>query len=331
MSDEGRAVRLADSLGTLHLIQTLDTPYPLLALQAGNRTRCTTHQAPTPRLARGVPKRRLNTLRRESRGTRRARGLTLVEMLVCIAVIALLAGLLFPALPVARDKARRVRCAGNLRQLGAALHMYAGDFRGRAMPLAYWRVTRDDDPITYWWGRDGYDGVDHSAGFTWPFLGSDLGESSVYECPQQPAGSYEPQGRSGQMTSTYGYNGYYLSPAQTPGWGDAIRDRPWRTIETVLDPARVFAFADTMIVLNGRLKNIALLDPPSLYKPRGRWYRNSTPTTSFRHRGAAVVTFADGHAAALWPRGGAIVSTEHRIGSVTADNDPHYVPDWREW
>lgn len=262
---------------------------------------------------------------------RRRSGLTIVELLICIAVLALLIGVLLPSLSLARAHARRLRCAGNLRELGAALHMYAGEFRGRAMPLAYWQTTRDDEPVTYWWGRDGVNGVDHTAGFTWPFLGCEPGETGVYECPQQPPGSYEPQGRSGQLTSTYGYNGYFLSPAHTPGWGESIGDRPWRTVESIPDPARVFAFADTMIDLGGRIKNVALLDPPELYKRRGRWYRNPSPTTSFRHRGAAVMAFADGHAAALPPQGGEIVAPEHHIGSVTARNDPHYVPDWREW
>ncbi len=259
------------------------------------------------------------------------RGFTLVEMLICVAVIGLLAGLLAPALSAAREKARRVRCAGNLRQLGVAWQMYAGEFRGRAMPLAYWRTTRDDEPVTYWWGRDGFDGVDHTAGFTWPFLGCEPGETSVYECPAQPVGSYEPQGRRGQLTSTYGYNGYYLSPAHTPGWGYSIGGRPWQSLESIVDPARVFAFADTMIELGGQLRNVALLDPPHLYRRSGRWYRNPAPTTSFRHRLGAVMVFADGHAAWLGPRDGQIVSFEHHLGSVTAENDPYYVPDWREW
>lgn len=261
---------------------------------------------------------------------RKPLGFTLIEMLICVAVIGLLVGLLGPVLSEVRDKARGVRCASNLRQLGVAWQMYAGDFRGRAMPLAYWQ-TAGDEPVTYWWGRDRSDSVDHTAGFTWPYLGCEPGETSVYECPAQPAGSYVPQGRSGQITSTYGYNGYYLSPAYTPGWGYSIWARPWQSLGSIVDPARVFVFADTMIELGGQLKNVALLDPPYLYRRHKRWYRNPSPTTSFRHRQAAVMVFADGHATRLRPRDGQIVSHEYRLGSVTAENDPHYVPDWREW
>jgi prepilin-type N-terminal cleavage/methylation domain-containing protein/prepilin-type processing-associated H-X9-DG protein len=61
-------------------------------------------------------------------------GFTLIELLVVIAIIAILAAILFPVFAQAREKARAISCASNLKQLSTAWIMYMQDYDGNLMP-----------------------------------------------------------------------------------------------------------------------------------------------------------------------------------------------------
>ena len=104
-----------------------------------------------------------------STSCRPCRAFTLVELLVTISIIALLIGLLLPSLSGAREQARGVKCASNLRQLGIAFAAYAAAEEDWAMPGGWF----DRAPLTYWWGQDGPPGrADFGHSLIKPYLGA---------------------------------------------------------------------------------------------------------------------------------------------------------------
>lgn len=86
-------------------------------------------------------------------------GFTLIEMLIVIAIISLLAALLFPVFARAREMARKTTCVSNLRQLGSAWALYAQDYDETTPGGAYTRFadhktghTIDGKRYTPLWG-----------------------------------------------------------------------------------------------------------------------------------------------------------------------------------
>src|SRR4051812_32665948 len=77
---------------------------------------------------------------------------TLVELLVVIGIIAVLIGILLPTLAKARESAKVVQCAANLKQLHTAIHLYATNYNSYVLPARAWSGT--GSTTTYWCGTE---------------------------------------------------------------------------------------------------------------------------------------------------------------------------------
>ncbi|WDE97148.1 DUF1559 domain-containing protein [Lentisphaera profundi] len=109
---------------------------------------------------------------------------TLIEILVVIAIIAILASLMFPALSRARATSRRVSCMNNIKQIGVASYSFSGDNENKYPTRCSSNISYDDLLAGYD-GRDGLTDTEKSAAY----LDNRTYQEStgLYTCPTNPA------------------------------------------------------------------------------------------------------------------------------------------------
>ncbi len=114
-------------------------------------------------------------------------GFTLVEILVVIAIVVLLAALIFPVFNRARNAARTATCASNLKQIGLAFRLYTEDYRG--LHPAFMPVTNPDCG----WAEKIY-----------PYTRS----TAVFSCPSYEYGEFRPGCPASKPTNDSGHPWY---------------------------------------------------------------------------------------------------------------------------
>jgi prepilin-type N-terminal cleavage/methylation domain-containing protein/prepilin-type processing-associated H-X9-DG protein len=225
------------------------------------------------------------------RGERPRQGFTLIELLVVIAIIAILAALLLPALAAAKEKANRISCLNNLKQIGLFLQLYTDEYQD-VFP-AHRNQNEGNNhatALTNWWGT--------------AIISYARNQSNLFCCPAIK-GKRLDNGVAWTWNFDcdlvgYGINSFfnclwpYPASSLTLG-GITFQTKPWFKRTSVLCPS------DNLIIGDGMPKSDGTYSS-SLYWPNACMDRKKSASQGFegidnlRHRNNGMVVFADSHA-----------------------------------
>jgi prepilin-type processing-associated H-X9-DG protein/prepilin-type N-terminal cleavage/methylation domain-containing protein len=243
---------------------------------------------------------------------------TLVELLVVIAVLAILVGLLLPALAGARGAARTRVSASNLRQIMLAADTYATDHADRLPPGAPDAIAN----LTRWHGSRANESQPFVpvGGSLSDYLGSGDAQGAsrqVRSCPGfATVAAALAQANAGFERSAggYGYNDRFCGMERSSAGTDPatgrevwaqVSDRVGSTRAKFQSPTATIAFADAAFADGNAAPGSNGVIEYSFVEPRF-WPdipgRRPDPSTHFRHgspaRGAANIAWLDGHVSA---------------------------------
>jgi prepilin-type N-terminal cleavage/methylation domain-containing protein/prepilin-type processing-associated H-X9-DG protein len=201
---------------------------------------------------------------------------TLIELLIVIAIIAILAAILLPALKKAKAKAHQIQCLNNEKQLSMAAMQYAGDYNG-LLSYGFWPTWAQCYPyyLAPYFGlsADDFYGTIHLKNPS----------NSVFACPDPSKlwPGYENNTNVNDNPS-YIYNGTVLARK-----GQAVQAK----VSSFRNPSGTFVFIDSWTYSGGETREW-IQGIFSKYQLTESSYRCNW----FAHNGGANTSFLDGHA-----------------------------------